>query len=204
VTWDEHGGFYEHVPPGPTAAPGDNSLTSPLNKYGCTFAQLGVRVPAVIVSPLTPHNLVDHRIYDHSSVPATLEAIFGLTAITNRDAQANNVSKLVTLSSPRPAPETLPSPVSEGAQCPFPNPSAPVMAALAPNTTGLIARPLESPNEENLPGFLNIAQRVDLELSPPQLRAGVTAKHRLSLSTRANAAAYLEEVRMKARAAEAN
>ena len=73
------------------------------------------------------------------------------------------------------------------------------MAALAPHTTGLIARPLESPNEGNLPGFLNIAQRVDLELSPPQLHATVTAKHRLSLSTRANAAAYLEEVRMKAR-----
>ena len=47
------------------------------------------------------------------------------------------------------------------------------------------------------------AQRVDLELTPPSLHAGVTAKHRLSLSTRANAAAYLEEVRMKARAAEA-
>jgi hypothetical protein len=131
-------------------------------------------------------------------VPATLEAIFDLTAISTRDAQANNVSKLVTLSSPRSAPETLPSPVSEGAQCPFPNPSAPVMAALAPHTTGLIARPLESPNEGNLPGFLNIAQRVDLELSPPQLHAAVTAKHRLSLSTRTNAAAYLEEVRMKA------
>ena len=37
VTWDEHGGFYEHVPPGPTAAPADNSVTSPLNKYGFTF-----------------------------------------------------------------------------------------------------------------------------------------------------------------------
>jgi hypothetical protein len=152
---------------------------------------------------LIPHNLIDHRIYDHSSVPATLEAIFGLTAITNRDAQANNVSKLVTLSSPRSTPETLLSPASEGARCPFPNPSAPVMAALAPHATGLVARPLESPNEGNLPGFLNIAQRVDLELSPPQLHAAVTAKHRLSLSTRTNAAAYLEEVRMKARAAEA-
>jgi phospholipase C len=203
VTWDEHGGFYEHVPPGPTVAPGDNSLTSPLNAFGFTFTQLGVRVPAVIVSPRIPHNLIDHRIYDHSSVPATLEAIFGLTAITNCDAQANNVSKLVTLSTPRSTPERLPSPVSEGAQCPFPNPSVPVMAVLAPHTTGLIARPLESPNEGNLPGFLNVAQRVDIELTPRSLRAGVTAKHRLSLSTRANAAAYLEEVRMKARAAEA-
>jgi phospholipase C len=190
VTWDEHGGFYDHLTPGPIVAPGDNSLTSPLNRYGFTFTQLGVRVPAVIVSPLIPHNLIDHRTYDHSSVPATLEAIFGLTAITNRDAQANNVSKLVTLSSPRSTPETLPSPASEGARCPFPNPSAPIMVAAAPHATGLVARPLESPNEGNLPGFLNIAKRVDLELSPPQLHAAVTAKHRLSLSTRTNAAAY--------------
>src|SRR5438105_15689702 len=81
MTWDEHGGFYDHLPPGATVAPGDNSLTSPLNKYAFSFTQLGVRVPAIIVSPLIPRNLIDHRIYDHSSVPATLEAIFGLTAI---------------------------------------------------------------------------------------------------------------------------
>jgi phospholipase C len=59
VTWDEHGGFYDHLPPGPIVAPDDNSLTSPLNKYGLTFTQLGVRVPAVMVSPLIPHNLIE-------------------------------------------------------------------------------------------------------------------------------------------------
>jgi len=200
ITWDEHGGFYDHQQPGAAVAPGDNSTTSQLNKYGFTFTQLGVRVPAIIVSPLIPQNLIDHRNYDHSSVPATVEAIFGLTAITNRDSQANNVGQLVTLSSPRSTPQTLPAPVNAGAQCPFPNPAAAAVAVAV--AAPQVARPLEPPNEGNLPGFLSIAERVDRELSPPPLHAAVTAKHRLSLSTRANAAAYLEEVRMKARAAE--
>lgn len=202
VTWDEHGGFYDHLPPGPTVEPGDNSLTSPLNQYAFPFNQLGVRVPAIVVSPLIPQNLIDHRIYDHASVPATLEAIFDLTAITQRDARANNVTSLITLPTARVTPKTMPAPV-EGSGCPFPNPAAPKLVAAAPYTTGSVARPLESPNEGNLPGFLNIAHRVDLELSPPQLGATVSAKHRLGLTTRANAAAYLAEVRAKARAAEA-
>ncbi len=204
VTWDEHGGFYDHQQPGAAVAPGDNSTTSKLNKYGFTFTQLGVRVPAIVVSPLIPQNLIDHRVYDHSSVPATVETVFGLSAITNRDAQAHNVTSLITLSSPRSTPQTLPAPSSAGAQCPFPNPAAAALVAAAPEAAvGLVARPLESPDEGNVPGFLNIAQRVDRELTPPQLHAALTVKHRLSLTTRVNAAAYLEEVRQKARAAEA-
>ena len=202
VTWDEHGGFYDHQHPGGTVAPGDNSTTSHLNKYGFTFTQLGVRVPAIIVSALIPQNLIDHRIYDHSSVPGTVETIFSLSAITHRDAQANNIANLITLSSPRSTPQTLPAPSTAGAQCPFPNPAAAALAA-PEAAVGLVSRPLEPPNEGNVPGFLNIAQRVDRELTPPQLHAALTVKHRLSLTTRANAAAYLEEVRQKARAAEA-
>lgn len=201
VTWDEHGGFYDHLHPAATVGPGDNSTTSPLNKYGFTFQQLGVRVPAVVVSPLIPQNLIDHRTYDHSSVPATVEAIFGLTAITKRDAQANNVSTLVTLSSPRTTPQTLPAPASTGGQCPFPGPStAKAAPALAPH---LMKRPLDPPNEGNLPGFLDIARRVDRELSPAPLHPAVAAKHLASTTTRVAAAAYIEEVRAKARAAEA-
>jgi len=97
----------------------------------------------------------------------------------------------------------LPEPSSAGAQRPFPKKAAAARAVAAPEAIGLVARPLESPNEGNLPGFLNIAERIERELSPPPLHAAVAARYRLSLTTRANAAAYLEEVRMKARAAEA-
>jgi phospholipase C len=51
VTWDEHGGFYDHVAPPTAPTPGDGSATSPLNRSGFDFTRLGVRVPAVVVSP---------------------------------------------------------------------------------------------------------------------------------------------------------
>jgi hypothetical protein len=64
-------------------------------------------------------------------------------------------------------------------------------------------RPLDPPSEGNLPGFLDIVRRVDQELSPPPMLMEVAAKHSASTTTRAAAAAYIEEVRAKARAAEA-
>src|SRR5262249_50081618 len=50
ITWDEHGGFYDHVPPPPAVAPGDTVPGSEYNQYGFTFQQYGPRVPAVVIS----------------------------------------------------------------------------------------------------------------------------------------------------------
>ena len=66
-----------------------------------------------------------------------------------------------------------------------------------------MARPLDPPNQEDLPGLLDIVSRVDRELSPAPLHPIVAAKQMASLTTRIAAAAYIEEVRAKARAAEA-
>ena len=63
ITYDEHGGFYDHVAPPSARATGSKG-----RKYGFTFDQLGPRVPAVIVSPLIPRNVIDHRQYEHSSI----------------------------------------------------------------------------------------------------------------------------------------
>lgn len=60
ITYDEHGGFYDHVPPPAAMAPDD--LTE---SFG--FNRLGVRVPALLVSPWVPAT-VDHTIYDHTSI----------------------------------------------------------------------------------------------------------------------------------------
>ncbi|SEA29418.1 alkaline phosphatase family protein [Paraburkholderia sartisoli] len=60
VTYDEHGGFYDHVQP-PVATPPDDHV----DNYG--FDHLGVRVPAILVSPWVPVG-VDHTVYDHTSV----------------------------------------------------------------------------------------------------------------------------------------
>ena len=61
ITCDEHGGFYDSVPPGAIAAPADGSSNT-LNENGFAFDQAGVRVPAVVISPLIPANTVDHTV----------------------------------------------------------------------------------------------------------------------------------------------
>src|SRR5262245_20109778 len=86
VLHDEHGGFYDHVPP-PAAVRPDRTAASP---SGFAFDRLGVRVPALIVSPWVPEGHVDHTVYDHTSVSATLKKILGLPAfLTARDRAAN-------------------------------------------------------------------------------------------------------------------
>src|SRR5579863_6805296 len=91
IVWDEHGGFYDGgAPPAPAVAPGDTAPGSEHNQTGFTFEQYGARVPAIVISPRIPKNLIDHRLYDHSSIPATVEALCGLKPLTARDAAANS------------------------------------------------------------------------------------------------------------------
>ncbi len=115
VTYDEHGGFYDHVPPPQTVAPGDTPTDPENNRYAFDFTQLGVRVPAVIVSPLIPRGTIDHTIYDHTSVLATLEQIFGVLPLTERDKRANTFYHLFSRPQPRTdAPLALPAPAQSG------------------------------------------------------------------------------------------
>jgi phospholipase C len=196
ITWDEHGGFYDHAIPPPAVAPGDTDVAH--NKFGFTFDQYGPRVPAIVVSPLIPKNLVDHRLYDHASIPATLEAIFGLNALTRRDAAANNLTSLASLSAPRgDAPTTLPQPAQSGFSL---LPTFAVPEFLAEAVAPPPSRPADSVNDGNLPGVIQAALRSDLALSPPEQRAQILA-HVSSLKTRADAHKYLQQVRQKIRAA---
>jgi phospholipase C len=86
ITYDDHGGLYDHVPPPVNVPPpGGARRARPFD-----FTMLGPRVPAVIVSPLINVGTVDHRVHDHASVPATLRALFApdAAALTRRDAWA--------------------------------------------------------------------------------------------------------------------
>ena len=126
VTYDEHGGFYDHVvPPGTVAkrwcstaampvAPGDS--TQPGNSHNnFDFRQLGVRVPTVIISPLVARGTIDHTSYDHTSVLATVEKLFKLGSLTKRDGSANDFNNLLKLKAPRTdAPLKLPEPAVSG------------------------------------------------------------------------------------------
>jgi phospholipase C len=198
VTWDEHGGFYDHVLPPGAVAPGDTPTNDPHNQYGFTFQQCGVRVPAIVISPLVPRNLIDRRVYEHSSIPATVEACFGLSPMTNRDAAAHNLMPLVSLSSPRSnAPMTLPAPAGSGVGgCdPFSCSAAPTMASRAP------LRPQNPISEDDdLSGILLSVLRWDLTLSPPAQRVTIITRFG-ALKTRADAWRYMSEVQQKIRTA---
>jgi phospholipase C len=191
ITWDEHGGFYDHVIPGDAVAPGDTGTDSDHNTNGFTFEKYGPRVPALVISALIPRNLIDHRIYDHASVPATLAALFGLNALTKRDASAISLTSLLTLAAPRiNTPETLPAVTSTEA-APF---AAAMADAAAPAVS--VSRPDDSADKGTLPGIIQAALRQDLEVSPSQQHPAIIARVRL-IKTRSEAIQYLNEVRSK-------
>lgn len=185
VTWDEHGGFYDHAPPPSAVPPGDTSIGAKYNRYHFTFDRYGVRVPAIIVSPLIPANLIDNRQYDHSSIPATIEKLFGLSPLTERDKAANDVVPLLSLATPRTnAPTHLPNP---------PTPVAPQIAELGQSPNATV-------DKGSLPGFLHIAMRHDIQLSPPEAKHEILARVQ-AIQTRGQAAQYINEVQSKIQAA---
>ena len=86
--YDEHGGYYDHVPP-PRAIPPDSipPSLSPGDVPG-GYDMYGLRVPAVVVSPWARRHHVSSVVYDHTSVLAFLELKWNLPALTYRDANA--------------------------------------------------------------------------------------------------------------------
>jgi phospholipase C len=187
VTWDEHGGFYDHAVPGPAPAPGDTVPGSQFNKFGFTFEQYGPRVPAVVVSPLIPQNLIDHRLYDHASIPATVEGVFGLPSLTARDAAAYRVTPLASLSVPRSdCPVTLPDPAVSGA--PTPRAIAFEAGQATPDETAGV-------DTGNLPGILGVALRRDLAIDPEH-QAETLARFS-QIHSQADARAYFDSVLAK-------
>ena len=102
ITYDEHGGCYDHVAPPGGAVPPDTSV----GEYGFDFTRFGVRVPAVLVSPLIPAGTI-YRVpagsmpIDHTSVLKTIELRWGLPALTARDAAAPDLGGVLTLTTPR-------------------------------------------------------------------------------------------------------
>lgn len=108
ITFDEHGGCYDHVPP-PAATPPDDSGPG---EMGFGFDRLGCRVPAIAVSAYTRSGTVINDEMHHGSVIATLNRLHGLKPLTKRDAGANDLFNIINLEQPRhPAdwPETNPS-----------------------------------------------------------------------------------------------
>ena len=74
LTWDDFGGFYDHVPP------------PHVDMYG-----LGPRVPTIVISPYARPGYVDHTTYEFASVLRFIETIFDLKPMTSRDANASDM-----------------------------------------------------------------------------------------------------------------
>ncbi len=98
ITFDEHGGTYDHVPP-PSAVP--PTREAPKGEMEFTFDRLGCRVPAILVSAYTAANTVIHDEMHHGALIATLNRLHGLAPLTRRDETANNVFNSINLTEPR-------------------------------------------------------------------------------------------------------
>jgi phospholipase C len=200
ITWDEHGGFYDHVAPPAAVPPGDTVADPSHSQFGFVFDRYGPRVPALVISPRIPRNLIDHRVYDHTSILATLEARFGMPPLTQRDAAATSLLPLLSLPGPRnDAPEVLPDPAHSGVTgCPpftcggggffgaadQPEPEPPP-----------VARPEDPANDGNVAGVLQAALRAELAAFPDQ-RIQILARVS-AIKTRAEAREYVDSVKSK-------
>jgi phospholipase C len=114
ITFDEHGGTYDHVPTPPPAAtpPDDLALLSGQPGYsGFDFKRYGVRVPAVLVSPWIKQGTVCNTIFDHTSILRTVSKRWlGGQYLTERDRCATDLSEILACTSARvDAPEIMPN-----------------------------------------------------------------------------------------------
>jgi phospholipase C len=90
--YDEHGGYYDHVPP-PRAVPPDDIPPGiePAPGAPAAWDRYGMRVPGFVISPFSRRHHVSHVVHDHTSVLRFIETKFNLGALTRRDANASNL-----------------------------------------------------------------------------------------------------------------
>jgi hypothetical protein len=116
VTYDEHGGFYDHLPP-PTDAVAPAPFGAPRRSWlpvvvgwfveqpesGFRFTAYGPRVPTVVVSPLIPAGTWDDTLYDHTAIPRTVRELFapGTAPLSAREAVSPTFARLASLAAAR-------------------------------------------------------------------------------------------------------
>lgn len=111
IVYDEHGGLFDHIPPPASVSPDGINSATPF----FAFDRLGVRVPAVLVSPyIEPGTVISSTVFDHTSLAATARKVFlGAgwqdTFLTQRDKAANTFEGVLTRAAPRDAKEVDPT-----------------------------------------------------------------------------------------------
>ena len=182
IVYDEHGGLYDHVPPPTTVNPDVKVWTNNGISLDPSFdfTRLGVRVPAVLISPYIQPGTIDHRIYDHTSIIATaLKLLLPNVAsshLTLRDKIANTFEDNLTLQEPRDEKIDL----GAGAKSEPPSPAQ-----------------LAQPINEHLKAQVQQTAALEQKLLPPNQRSAVDPN---AIKTEAQAAAYMQSVYAKIRA----
>jgi phospholipase C len=194
ITFDEHGGFYDHQAPPRTAVPTGDDLTYASQGHPFAFDRLGVRVPAIVVSAYTQKGTVVGRdpqaaaaVFDHGSVLATVEKRFGLPPLTRRDASANTLDVAVNLSVARTdaiakLPPTAPDSAVAGAASLIDLPAAAPKAPLSRNQETMSA----------------LALACEMAITPQEFHPALISHHQ-KLVEQQDAAAYIEKVEEKIR-----
>ncbi len=176
VVYDEHGGLYDHVQPpsavnpdGKNWAGSGDSLDPPFN-----FTRLGVRVPAVLVSPYIQSGRIDHTVYDHASLTATVCKLFLKNAanasLTDRDRQAKTFEGNLTLDQPRQDPISF---------------------------TPTAFAPLVAPINDHLRQLVEATSFLEKKNLPVSEQSGVNPNQ---IQTEAQASAYMTKIHAKLRA----
>ncbi|KAK9322035.1 phosphoesterase [Lipomyces orientalis] len=122
LTFDEHGGFGDHVRP-PVGVPAGDDLTytetAPDGKnMTFNFERLGIRVPTVVISPWVEKGVIESKginnglEYTHTSIPEFIAKLWDLDSLTPRTAWSSTFEHLITNKMRRDTPDTLPEPVS--------------------------------------------------------------------------------------------
>ncbi len=93
LTYDEGGGFFDHVPPPKACVPSADAANA-------VFNRMGIRLPMVVISPYARPGYVSHVPQETTSITRFIELIYGLPALTHRDANSNALLDLFDFSTP--------------------------------------------------------------------------------------------------------
>ena len=169
--YDEHGGWYDHVPPQPAVKPDDVPPMLTADDTPGSYDYTGFRVPCCVVSAWSKKDYVSHRTFDHTSILKLVETKWNLPALTYRDANANDMTDFFDLAATRPPfadPPTLAAPRN-----PFSSP-----AALPPGSITTAQQALFHTTCTDLPAGSLPPAEARLTVIPPHDEALLRAQQR--------------------------
>jgi phospholipase C len=169
--YDEHGGWYDHVPPQPAIKPDNVAPELQPGDVPGAYDYTGFRVPCCVVSAWSKKDYVSHQVFDHTSILKLVETKWNLPALTFRDANAHNMVDFFDFSSTRPPfgdPPVLSAPSN-----PFAGPSD-----LPPNSLSAENIALFHPICTDLPSGSLPPKRARIAVPPPQADALMAAQQR--------------------------